>query len=243
MARLIRIAVWWLVILALLAAAYWYGRDYVRRHPQNVPWTALRLNDPVGYFTLRKLASLHEEPAKCRALLQEAGAADVLAAPRRDGPSCGYENGLRLVAADREARLVPVGVVASCAVAAALVPFERQVLQPAALRHFGSRVASVDHAGSYSCRRLYGRSEGEFSEHSSANAIDIIGFRLANGRSVSVLRDWNSRGPEAQFLKEVRDGACRLFATVLSPEYNAAHADHLHLDQAARGRTGFGVCR
>jgi hypothetical protein len=27
----------------------------------------------------------------------------------------------------------------------------------------------------------------------------------------------------------------------LSPDYNAAHRDHLHLDQAARG--GFTVCR
>jgi hypothetical protein len=33
----------------------------------------------------------------------------------------------------------------------------------------------------------------------------------------------------------VRDGACRLFATVLSPDYNAAHRDHLHLDEAKRG--------
>ena len=40
----------------------------------------------------------------------------------------------------------------------------------------------------------------------------------------------------------LRDGACGLFATVLSPDYNAAHRDHFHLDQAARGRFG-GVCR
>jgi hypothetical protein len=32
-----------------------------------------------------------------------------------------------------------------------------------------------------------------------------------------------------------------VFATTLSPEYNAAHRDHLHLDQARRA--GFGVCR
>ena len=45
------------------------------------------------------------------------------------------------------------------------------------------------------------------------------------------------------FLREVRDGACRLFPTTLSPDYNAAHADHLHLDMAERGKMGWGVCR
>ena len=35
----------------------------------------------------------------------------------------------------------------------------------------------------------------------------------------------------------------RLFATVLSPDYNAAHRDHLHLDQAARGAWGWRACR
>ena len=47
----------------------------------------------------------------------------------------------------------------------------------------------------------------------------------------------------AAFLREVRDGACDLFATVLSPDYNAAHADHFHLDQAARGAIGWRGCR
>ena len=44
-------------------------------------------------------------------------------------------------------------------------------------------------------------------------------------------------------LREVRDGACDLFATTLSPDYNAAHRDHLHLDQAARGARGWRACR
>ena len=50
-------------------------------------------------------------------------------------------------------------------------------------------------------------------------------------------------GAEATFLREVRTGACDLFATVLSPDYNAAHRDHLHFDQADRGGTGWGLCR
>ena len=89
---------------------------------------------------------------------------------------------------------------------------------------------------------LYGRAEGPFSEHATADAFDVLGFTLADGRRIGVLRDWKDAGPEAAFLREVRDGACPVFATVLSPDYNAAHADHLHLDMAERGRMGWGVC-
>jgi len=231
------------VIFGLAAAAYVHFRDYVRRHPQDVPWTELRLTDPVGAFTLRKLAALSADTLQCRTLLREAGAGDVAAPARLAGPDCGYEGGMRLLPAAGEPPLAPVGVVTSCPVAAAMDIFEREVLQPAARKHLGSRVVQIDHAGSYSCRRLYGRAEGPFSEHAHANAIDLVGFRLTDGERVNVLRDWHPAGPKGRFLREVRDGACRLFATVLSPEYNQAHADHLHLDQAERGQMGFGVCR
>ncbi|RZL73462.1 MAG: extensin, partial [Sphingomonas sp.] len=56
-------------------------------------------------------------------------------------------------------------------------------------------------------------------------------------------RDWKGDDPKAAFLRDVRDGACQLFATTLSPDYNAAHADHLHLDQANRGSMGWRACR
>ena len=97
----------------------------------------------------------------------------------------------------------PAGPVISCSVAAGLHLLETRVIQPAAMRHLGSRVVAIDHAGSYSCRRLYGRSEGVFSEHATADAIDIIGFRLANGTRVSVLRDWEGDTPKAEFLRDV----------------------------------------
>ena len=243
MARVIRIAVGWLIVLVILALAYLYARDYVHRHPQDVPWTELRLDDPIGVFTLRKLVSLADEPAKCRALLAQAGAGDTPVPARRAVDNCGYDNGIRLAGAEGEASLAPSGVVTSCPVAAAMVVFERQVVQPAAVRNFGRRVTAISHSGSYSCRRLYGRAEGSFSEHAAANAIDIAGFRLADGSSVSVLRDWPLNGPKGRFLRDVRDGSCRIFSTALSPDYNAAHADHFHLDQARRGLSGFSLCR
>ncbi|WP_375292508.1 extensin family protein, partial [Sphingomonas melonis] len=84
---------------------------------------------------------------------------------------------------------------------------------------------------------------GTWSEHATADAVDIAGFRLADGRRITVVGDWTGSGDKAAFLREVRDGACRLFATTLSPDYNAAHRDHLHLDQADRGAMGWRACR
>ena len=237
-----RRALWLLLFLILIGAFYLYGREYVRRHPQDVPWTRLDLRDPVGRFTLRKLVSLGDQPAQCRALLGQARIADVPAPPRRDG-ECGYVYGVRLAQGGRSTTFAPASVVTACPVAAALALLERDVLQPAAARHFATKVASVEHAGSYSCRRLYGRAAGQFSEHATADAIDITGFRLADGTRIQVLRDWQPEGPKSAFLRDVRGGACGLFATVLSPDYNSAHRDHLHLDQAARGKMGWSMCR
>lgn len=223
------------LVVTIIEAAAW-----IAAHPQDVPWTRLDLDQPVGRFTAPKLAALGEDSRRCRALLADAGIADRPAADISAAPPCGFADGMRL---DRATTFRPAGLVTACPVAAALVLWERDVVQPAARRHLGTRVTGFDHAGSYACRRIGGGPEGRFSEHSTADAIDILGFRLFDGNRVSVLRDWTSDSSRAAFLREVRDGACRLFSTTLSPDYNAAHADHFHLDQAARGAVGGRLCR
>jgi hypothetical protein len=240
--RLLRIirTLFWLGLLGFLAMLA-YG--YARNHPEDMPWTELDLARPVGAFTGRKLVALGEDTAQCRALLTRAGVAfDAL--PPRSAGQCSYRGAVRLDPAGAATlRYRPDDLGTACPVAAALALWEWHVVQPAALARFGSRVASVDHYGSYSCRRLYGRSDGAWSEHASANAVDIAGFRLEDGTRIGVLDDWEGPGAKAAFLRDVRDGACGLFATVLSPDYNAAHRDHLHLDQANRGATGWRGCR
>ena len=229
-----------MLFLALLGGAYLFARDYVRRHPQDVPWTALDLGDPVGAFSGQKLAALTRKPTECRMLLSRTSVAYAPAPPVSAGASCGYSDGMRI--ASRDVRYAPAGLVASCPVAASLYLLEKEA-QHAAVRHFNSRLVAIEHFGSYSCRRLYGRSEGEFSEHATADALDIAGFAFADGTRIRVQRDWASGGPKSAFLRDIRDSACRLFSTVLSPDYNSAHADHLHLDQAARGSFGGRLCR
>lgn len=234
-----------IVLLAILAAAVFAGRDYVRRYPQDVPWTRLDLSDPTGRFTAGKISRLGGSPAQCRAIIAAAGTGDAAAPDRSSDAGCGFADGMGLAAGHRGRAFAyrPAPLVTSCPVAAALHLWETRVVQPAAQRHLGSRVDSVLHAGSYSCRRLYGRDSGELSQHATADALDVVGFTLENGRQVSVLRDWQGTDSEALFLRAVRDGACRLFSTVLSPDYNAAHRDHLHFDVADRGGGPWTLCR
>ena len=234
-----------LILAALLAAAFFFGRDYVRRHPQDFPWTSLDLNDPAGMFTSAKIAGLGDETAQCRRLLAQTSTGDLEAPDRSAEGGCGYDDGMRVAAAEgaRPFDYRPAPLVTSCPVAAALFLWETQVVQPAARRHFGTGVAGVDHAGSYSCRNIYGRDAGRLSEHATADALDITGFELADGQRVSVVEDWSGSGAKAEFLRDVRDGACRIFSTVLSPDYNEAHRDHLHLDVANRGAVVWTLCR
>lgn len=236
--RILKRLIWVALAVAALLVCY----AMLRGRPQDLPWTRLDLADPPGMFTGRKLATLTGKPAECRALLDKAGIVYTAMKPGGEG-QCAYADAVRLKARADEIALAPADVAPSCPVAAALRLWERHVVQPAAQRLLGQSVAKITHFGSYSCRRIYGRSAGDFSEHATADAIDISGFVLKDGRRITVVGDWKGDGPEATFLHSVRNGACDLFSTVLSPDYNAAHRDHFHLDQAERGATGWRACR
>jgi hypothetical protein len=227
--------------LALLLVGAIVLRDQQRRHPERLPWTPLSLSRPIGPFTGAKIVGLTEDADQCRQLLREAGVAFTPLSPIA-GEQCGYADGVTLVPGGSLAsRFQPAPLATACPVAAALLVWEREIVRPAAQRHFKTGVAAFEHFGSFNCRRIAG--SPNWSEHATADAIDIAGFRLADGRRVRVLAGWTGKADEAAFLREVRDGACRLFGTTLSPDYNAAHADHFHLDQAKRGMAGGGVCR
>ena len=117
----------------------------------------------------------------------------------------------------------------SCGLAERLDEFEREAIQPAARSEFGQRVARIDHFGAYACRANTSM-RGRFSEHAFGRAIDIAGFHLADGTTVSVKRDWSAPGPGSRFLHRIAHQACRYFAVVLTPDSNVDHYNHFHLD-------------
>ncbi len=242
--RAVRRTLGWIVALAVITGLGLILWSTLRGRPQDLPWTPLDLGQPIGLMTGRKLNALTQSYPACRAALERAGVRYTALPPRSGEGQCGYSNGVRFTSGGaRRIDFAPAGLGVACPVAAALAIWEWNVVQPAAERHFGTKVTSIDHFGSYSCRRIYGRDAGTWSEHSTADAVDIAGFRLGNGTRITVARDWQGDTAKAAFLREVRDGACQLFATTLSPDYNAAHADHFHLDQADRGAMGWRACR
>jgi hypothetical protein len=111
------------------------------------------------------------------------------------------------------------------------------VVQPAASLYFGTSVADVK-SGSYSCRPRNARMGAKLSEHAFGNALDVMGFRLVDGREVTVAGGWRGRPAEREFLREVFAGACRHFTTVLGPGSDAFHSDHFHLDLARHDPRG-----
>jgi len=227
------------LLLAAIAAVLFVGAALARRSARTFDPGA-----PIGPLTARRLAALGG-PEMCRAFLENAGIDHARVTPHRSSAQCGHDDAVRLGSDGALALAVrPASLGIRCPLAAAFAMWHWHVVQPAAVAHLGSPVTAIDHFGSYSCRRVYGAAEGRWSEHATANAVDIAGFRLADGRRVSVAGDWNgSEGDAAarsRFLREVRDGGCRLFSTTLSPDYNQAHRDHLHLDMSERWS---GYCR
>ena len=226
--------------MLLLAAAtgaailVWNGRIVVPSHYN--PFAPLEIAAEPNLLTRFKLARLAGNPERCHAALHGTRLRFTPVPDRASKTGCGLQNAVQVA---RSGLRFNSACTATCPLAAAWMLFEIHVLQPAAERHFGRRVARIVHFGSYACRNRYGREAGRRSEHATANAIDVAAFVLADGTQISVGRDWNREaGGRAAFLRDVRNGACHFFDTVLSPDYNRAHRDHLHFDM---GR--FGVCR
>ncbi|MBB4856765.1 hypothetical protein HNO88_000062 [Novosphingobium chloroacetimidivorans] len=239
----------WLLAGLVLIAAVAGGRAWLREHPSYDPWAPLRLADaPGGWMTDGKIASLRSDPSECRAFLRRSGIAFTQLDPVGEG-SCRREDRQVLAATNAAPggatpglALRPTGAQATCAVDAGLARWLRHGVQPAAERILRTRVVALEHYGTSNCRRIGGGSNGNWSEHATGNAIDIAAFVLDDGRRIVVRPDWVGDDDAADFLHQARDAACLEFGTVLSPDYNAAHADHLHLDQARRSFAG-GVCR
>lgn len=231
-----------LVVLLVLASAGLASWEWLERHPENNPWAPLALADPPGWATAMKLQALRGDRAVCRNFLESSGIMAEALPPMGKGQCLRSDRQVLQGLAQVKVRLAPGRPQATCAIDAGLAMWWRHGIAPAAQRLLGSEVASIEHFGTNNCRRIGGTSQGRWSEHATGNAIDISAFVLADGRRISVLKDWSGGGEKAAFLRAVRDAACQSFATVLSPDYNAAHADHLHLDQAQR-TGGWSACR
>jgi hypothetical protein len=171
--------------------------------------------------------AVNENIKQCVADLDRLGARYTPIADQSLGNGCSTIGTVQLLGIG-----VPITNVTAirCPMARALALWTRETLQPAARDAFGSRVVKIESMGGYSCRNIIGGRGTGRSEHATGNAVDIGGFVLADGRRVSIRQGWNGNDDEREFLRLIRGDACKHFQTVLSPDYNAAHFDHLHFD-------------
>jgi hypothetical protein len=115
-------------------------------------------------------------------------------------------------------------------------------------------VVEVTHYGTYSCRQIAG-SNCVLSQHGLGLAIDLASFKLRNGTVVSILNDWEPA--QSIPIETRRDNPCRfdytpttekgrwlydlvhrmcdarVWSIILTPNYNTAHDNHLHVDLTA----------
>jgi hypothetical protein len=130
----------------------------------------------------------------------------------------------------------------ACPLVSALDRWISAGVQPAALHWFGVPVTEIKQISAYSCREMVGAGTSHISEHAFGNALDVAGFTLADGRTISVVKGWRGSAEEQGFLHDVQLYACETFNTVLAPGYNAAHYNHIHVDLMRRD-SGRRPCR
>lgn len=96
-------------------------------------------------------------------------------------------------------------------------------------------VTVLRHFGSYSCRTIAG--SNSLSQHAYADALDIAGFEFDDGTTWTLIDHWehDTTQPASAAGAWLYDAAerwhdDRLWNIILTPNYNAAHDNHFHVD-------------
>ena len=133
-----------------------------------------------------------------RQCLAQLGASQASFTPLPDqyfGAGCSTVGTVRLLGLrsdDAVLGITNLGPV-SCPLATTFAAWARYGVDRAARQILGSPLVRIETMGSYSCRDVAG--SGRRSAHASAQAIDVSGFVLADGRRVTVLGDWSAGTP------------------------------------------------
>ena len=127
-------------------------------------------------------------------------------------------------------RLNPPATI-NCAAASALATWIDEGLQPA----FQNQIVQLNIADSYSCRPRNNVRGTRISEHGSGNAIDIEGFVLNTGKTMTVASNYGKP------IRAAQKAACGTFRTTLGPGSDGYHENHIHFDVSQRG--GSPYCR
>jgi hypothetical protein len=223
-----------LILLALVAGGVAVYESWIRIPPNFLPWGTVVLDAKPGWFANIQLNGLSADGNACRAALGRAQMKFSVMADRKIGEECGFTD---VVRADATPIAFSPKPVATCGMTAGLYWWQRR-LDEIAQVELQTSIVRIDQLGTYACRNINSAAEGRRSQHATANAIDIAAFHTADGRVISVVKDYGKATPEGRFLDAAHDSACDLFNIVLGPRYNRLHANHFHIDMG-----GFQFCR
>jgi hypothetical protein len=102
----------------------------------------------------------------------------------------------------------------------------------------GPPLRVLDNFDSYECRGRNRVRAAALSEHGRADALDVRGFRLADGHEINL----TDIGVAKDLRGKIRASACARFSTVLGPGSDGYHEEHVHLDLAER-HNGYKLCQ
>lgn len=149
--------------------------------------------------------------------------------PPVTGPgACGIDNPVRVTSVSGVAlRQAPT---IDCTTAKALNAWVRDGVIPAVGRT-GGGLARINIVAHYACRGRNNQKGARLSEHSFGRAVDVSGVTLNDGTTLTVLDHWRS-DRFGKVIKAMHASACGPFGTVLGPNSDRFHQDHLHFDTA-----------
>lgn len=222
------------------------GKDGIPPLPLRAPPVAqrgvVRSTEPFGpAMPPPKWADTEIADAKsaCARLLPETAYEFKALEPIKEG-ACGAPAPIRLAFINVVPRVeVRPGATMTCPLAEALDRWLREVVQPSAKTLLHANVIRLGNMSAYQCRNRYNSATERISYHAYAEALDVSEFVTAKGEHINVLEHWPVKDERSQFLREVHDGACKIFGTVLGPEANEAHRNHFHFDIAKRRHSAY----
>ena len=153
---------------------------------------------------------------------------------KRPIPACGVRNGVKLTSVSGIKLTTPA--VLTCRTARTFADWLTRTADPLAQRTLGGSIEKVWMMGAFSCRTRNSQRGARLSEHAYGRAIDIGGMWLSTGKRISVKQNWG-KGADGQYLRRIWKAACGPFKTVLGPDGDRFHQDHLHFDLAQRRST------
>ncbi len=211
-----------------------------RPRPETAPKAdAAPATEPTPEKSAAAPAPAPPPPSACRLALTDDIAIAPSLPPIKGPGGCGGDDIVHLEAVvlpDKTRVALKLAATLRCPMATAVADWVRTDLVAVAAS-LGTTLRSIDNFDSYECRGRNRVAGATLSEHGKANALDVRSVTFADGRELKL----TDRSANRSVRETVLHSVCSRFSTVLGPDSDWYHEDHIHLDLAAR-RNNYRIC-